>query len=98
MLRTVTLKFGAPHAPHALMLDPLRLTVFVGPNNSGKSLVLRELQQFAENGPQINRKIVEQIQIQFPDPEASRALLGARRVEPTAQQPLAEGNVRLGCV
>lgn len=42
MLETITLKFT--DSPE-LVLPTNGITVFVGPNNSGKSLVLREVEQ-----------------------------------------------------
>lgn len=46
MIKTITLKFGrAPGiVPEAVHTTPI--TVFVGPNNSGKSMVLQELYRF----------------------------------------------------
>jgi predicted ATPase len=43
MIKTVELKFGSRNDSSALTLHPSGITVFVGPNHSGKSLVLREL-------------------------------------------------------
>ncbi len=49
MIKTITLKFGrAPGiAPEAVHTTPI--TVFVGPNNSGKSRVLQELNRFFQS-------------------------------------------------
>lgn len=52
MLDRITLRFG-PAAPGAspLVITPAALTVFVGPNHSGKSLLLREIERFTRDGP-----------------------------------------------
>jgi hypothetical protein len=46
MLRRIALKFGPTPTALPLEFDPLNVTVFVGPNNSGKSLVLREVDSY----------------------------------------------------
>jgi predicted ATPase len=50
MIKKLTLRFGrAPGlAPEDFECTPV--TVFVGPNNSGKSKVLQELQRFCTSG------------------------------------------------
>jgi len=62
MFKDIFLKFGrnAGNPPEAITTTPI--TVFVGPNNSGKSLVLNEINQFCTNG-QINAtwKILDNI-------------------------------------
>jgi ABC-type cobalamin/Fe3+-siderophores transport system ATPase subunit len=53
VLQTITLRAGPTPAtsPQAITLTPV--TVFVGPNNSGKSRLLKELEQFCASG-QVN--------------------------------------------
>lgn len=46
MIRTITFKFGAHHSEQRLSLDVSPITVFVGPNNSGKSKVLVEIENY----------------------------------------------------
>ena len=43
MITEIRLSFGASRGQRPLKFEPGAVTVFVGPNNSGKSLVLREL-------------------------------------------------------
>jgi predicted ATPase len=50
MLKNITFKFGAPRSPTPLSVDLTGVTIFVGPNNSGKSRTLQEIQQFCLNG------------------------------------------------
>ena len=45
MLRQVALKLGPSADGLPLAFDPHHLTVFVGPSNSGKSLMLRKVYQ-----------------------------------------------------
>jgi energy-coupling factor transporter ATP-binding protein EcfA2 len=44
MLSNLRLRFGPAPGEQSLQLDPGAMTVFVGPNNSGKSLALREIE------------------------------------------------------
>ena len=46
MLSRLFLKFGRVPGAAAETLQLTPITVFVGPNNSGKSLVLNEIHQF----------------------------------------------------
>ncbi len=50
MLKTLFLKFGRTQGAPPEKLDLTPVTVFVGPNNSGKSLILREIYQFCSSG------------------------------------------------
>ena len=50
MISTIQLKFGsAPNQEH-VKLEVAPVTVFVGPNNSGKSKVLQEINNFCKSG------------------------------------------------
>ncbi|WP_216920269.1 ATP-binding protein [Synechococcus sp. CCAP 1479/9] len=71
------------------------MTVFVGPNNSGKSLVLREIQQYAEHGKPARSKIVEHLEIAYPDPESAAVLVRSREAALPPGQYLQENHVRL---
>lgn len=46
MIKNIKLKFGAAQGQPALNLDVTPVTVFVGPNNSGKSRVLLEIENY----------------------------------------------------
>lgn len=50
MLTSVSLKFGSSPGQPPLTFEPGSITVFVGPNHSGKSLILREIENFARTG------------------------------------------------
>ncbi len=49
MLDRVVLKFGEAPGAEPLTIQPGAMTVLVGPNNSGKSLTLREIAKFVAN-------------------------------------------------
>lgn len=76
MISSLRLKFGrAPNvAPQDITVTPV--TVFVGPNNSGKSKVLTEIQQFCSRGQQdANAVILDSISYSgLGDAEADEAI------------------------
>jgi predicted ATPase len=50
MLTAISLKFGSSQGQTPLTFEPGSMTVFVGPNNSGKSLILREIESIVRRG------------------------------------------------
>jgi AAA domain, putative AbiEii toxin, Type IV TA system len=66
MLKTVALRFGADEGDTPLRFTPGPMTVFVGPNNSGKSLALREIEDFIETGGESLRHIVRRLELLLP--------------------------------
>ena len=83
MLDRIQLRFGPrPGAdPSTVKMSPV--TVFVGPNNSGKSLVLREIEQFINTGGGQNHSIVDRIFAKHLDPEEVSRLIEGREIEDT---------------
>jgi ABC-type polar amino acid transport system ATPase subunit len=71
MIDTIALKFGPlPGAP-PLRFCPGTVTVVVGPNNSGKSLLIRELDSFQQNQP---RLIVQDATLRSISPAAAKRI------------------------
>ena len=50
MLKKLTLKFGPTAGQAPLEIGATSITVFVGPNNSGKSKLLAELHHYCQDG------------------------------------------------
>ena len=50
MIDQFTLKFGPSPKSDGLFVETKSVTIFVGPNNSGKSEVLREIVRFCQSG------------------------------------------------
>lgn len=50
LIDEVRLRFGASYGSSQLVLNKPAVTIFVGPNNSGKSLILREIANFSSRG------------------------------------------------
>ena len=58
MIKRLNLKFGSAKGEAALQLEVTPITVFVGPNNSGKSKILREIQYFCREGQLDARSVI----------------------------------------
>lgn len=52
MIKNIKLKFGSAPGEAPISIDNPMITVFVGPNNSGKSEILREISRFCLEGDQ----------------------------------------------
>ena len=75
--------FAAPGQPGAATT----VTILVGPNNSGKSLALREIAAWA-SGEDSVRQVIDEIDLDWPaDAAAAEALLEPLKTEPPAGQP-----------
>lgn len=94
MLRSLTLCFGPTEDAPGLHFPLGHMTVFVGPNNSGKSLALRELEDFLEQGGAGARRIVGRVEPHFPSPAEGERMLRARHVG-LESAPVAPGWVRV---
>ncbi|HET6763109.1 MAG TPA: ATP-binding protein [Longimicrobiaceae bacterium] len=94
MLRTVYLRFGPGEGEPPLVFNPGPMTVFVGPNNSGKSLMLREIEDFLETGGTSERRMVDRLVPDLPDAAQAARMVAARSVD-DPNSPLAPGWVRV---
>jgi ABC-type cobalamin/Fe3+-siderophores transport system ATPase subunit len=71
------LRFQAGSRPRVepLEVEPATVMVLVGPNNSGKSLALREIETWCSSADQ-DRKVVDSIEVEFPpDVEGAKSLM-----------------------
>ena len=62
MIESIKLLFGNSVQSDVLSLEIAPINIFVGPNNSGKSLLLKEIEQLCNN-PEPNRKIISEIKV-----------------------------------
>lgn len=71
MIKDIKLKFGRAEGVEAETITAMPITVFVGPNNSGKSKILSEIHQFCSNGNKnTNNLIIDSIEFSgFEDDE-----------------------------
>lgn len=58
MIKTLKLRFGRTPEADPLEMSPTPITVFVGPNNSGKSKVLREIQHYCGSGASDSKDVI----------------------------------------
>lgn len=97
MIKTIKLKFGkAPNQPSA-EIDTTPVTVFVGPNNSGKSKVLSEIYYLCTNG-QLNSMDVILSEIEFDSFTSDMAQKKVEKItlRPQSNQPLMPGHIFVG--
>jgi hypothetical protein len=66
MLESISLKFTEQATP--IVVPAQGITIFVGPNNSGKSLVLRELDEAISTNGRLPWKLLENFEIIWPTP------------------------------
>jgi putative AbiEii toxin of type IV toxin-antitoxin system len=96
LLESITLRSGPAGLMEPLVLKPASVNVFVGPNHSGKSLLLREIQlgfQDPEQSP--HRKVLREVTF-TPFEETRRATLAAEITAAAKPSPTrAESNVVL---
>lgn len=85
-LSRLTFRAGpSPSAP-PLEIIPSTVVVFVGPNNSGKSLTLREIEDWCW-GKNPTTKVIADVQVSFPQrPECVDALVAPFKTSPPPNQ------------
>ncbi len=96
MIDEIKLKFGQQLSSQPLAFKPGGVTVFVGPNNSGKSLILREIETFSRMGPVENRKIIDNIDYILPNKDKVREILLSKSLLPLPNENIREGNILIG--
>lgn len=69
MINEIQLKFVSDASERNLNFSPGHVTIFLGPNNGGKSLLLREVEKWCANGPLSDGKILSDLKIAFPSPD-----------------------------
>lgn len=97
-LRLSKLQFRAGAAPGEtpLVLSPGTVTIFVGPNNAGKSLSLREIEAWCL-GKDVDRKVIESVEAEFEDdPRIAEELLREFETDPPPPQTTAPEHVWIG--
>ncbi|MCH7501661.1 MAG: AAA family ATPase [Nitrospinae bacterium] len=83
MIRNIKLKFGRATGVPAESIQTTPITVFVGPNNSGKSKILEELNQYCMSGQRNTTNVIID-QIEF---ESFSETLSAQKVDHVTLKP-----------
>jgi ABC-type cobalamin/Fe3+-siderophores transport system ATPase subunit len=96
MISSLKLKFGRTPGVPAQKLPITPVTVFVGPNNSGKSVVLREIEQYCRIAQQYATSLVldEMSFIGLSATEATAAVEALK--QPSGTQGLPVGHIIIG--
>src|SRR2546425_683338 len=94
-LRLTSIKFHAGPGPSGAPLEvhPGTVMIFVGPNNAGKSLALREIENWCF-GQETPRKVISLIDVDFPeDTETAERLLSDLETGPPPNQAAVPGQI-----
>ena len=97
MIKNLSLKFGRALGlpPETIHTNPV--TVFVGPNNSGKSKILAEIHQYCINGQRnISNVIVEQVGFETFSRESAEELIKHVTLRPIPNEPLQPDHIIVG--
>ncbi len=97
MFEHIHLKSGRSHGsdPETITVTPV--TVFVGPNNAGKSLVLTEIHQFCHSGQQdVGAKIIREIDFQTTPLETALEKISKVTLSPNPGEAQNPGHIFVG--
>ena len=99
MISELLLKFGSAPGVAAIPIPVTPVTVFVGPNNSGKSKVLAEIERLSSDGRhEQNDVILENLRFQELSVEEANAAIVSLADVPEPQEHVAPGHVLLASV
>lgn len=99
MITDLLLKFGSAPGVAAVSVPITPVTIFVGPNNSGKSKVLAEIQRFSREGiPSTNDLILEHLRFQQSSAEEAKAAITGLTVPANPGDTLQPGQDRKSVV
>lgn len=97
MISKIKLKFGASSESNNLEINTTPITVFVGPNNSGKSKLLREIFSYCREGySDTQNLILEDIEFINTDQEFGSKVLSRMSKKPFPQETIPPGNIIVG--
>ncbi len=97
MIKNIKLKFGrAPGLEHT-KIDCTAVTVFVGPNNSGKSQILKEIYRYCAQGTKnTNDLIIEEIIFNELDLQKAENAISSVKLKPTKHDTLQPDHILVG--
>mgnify|MGYP003675138401 CR=1 FL=1 len=93
LVKSITLKFGAKHENAPLKLTPTGITLFVGPNNSGKSMILREIERFCSTYNKQGNHILEEIEFNLPSEMEITSDLETKKTIPNSNENVPDGAI-----
>lgn len=97
MINTIAFKFGSASNRENTVIDPSPVTVFVGPNNSGKSKILSEINAFCSNG-QTNQNfvIIDDMKLYVFEPSEAEAEIDRVKKKPKHNESTPISHVIVG--
>lgn len=96
MINKLRFAFGSSKLASPLEIDPRPITVLVGPNNSGKSLTLREIETWCKAGSNQLRKSIETLEVNTPTPDKAIEELRAFEMKPAIGQVIPADHMLIG--
>lgn len=97
MIKNIKLKFGRAPGLEQTTVNALPITVFVGPNNSGKSQVLREIHQLCISGNQnTNNKIIDNIELTAVSEDDVNNVIDKIKQEPNFGEMIHQDHILIG--
>jgi len=97
MIKNITLKFGRAEGLNPESISAMPITVFVGPNNSGKSKILAEIQQFCTTGNKSSTNvIIDSIELSPFADELINKKIKSVTLEPNLGEVLQPGHIFVG--
>ena len=97
MIKNIQLKSGRALDTEKTNVDALPITVFVGPNNSGKSQILREINQFCMDGnDNSNNKIIDRIEFVAIQENAIEDTINKIKLEPHFNEMVYSDHILVG--
>lgn len=97
MLKKIVFRFGRGESQPPETFHAQPLTVFVGPNNSGKSLVLREIQNFLQDGQEkADHKILREIEFEPFSQTDIETEIKRIQLKPHPTETIVDGHIIVG--
>lgn len=97
MIKDIKIQFGSHPESEKLLIETSPVTVFVGPNNSGKSKLLSEIQEFSQSGVKNHSfKLIDDISFNQFDQQQRSQEIAKHTLEPKSNERVNQGYVLFG--
>lgn len=97
MITSISLKFGRTPGSNSEKIDLTPITVFVGPNNSGKSRILQEISQRLSTGQHLaSEVIIDSIEYEVLTRDEVNRYFEHLQLKPTVNETINVGHVIVG--
>jgi AAA15 family ATPase/GTPase len=97
MIKDIKIQFGSHPEGEKLLIETSPVTVFVGPNNSGKSKLLTEIKQFTENGTKNHTfKLIDDVSFNSLDEHQRIEEISRHTITPNTNERVNQGMILFG--